>query len=554
VPLVDRLEDRDGGVRRAACKALEKVSEKNDAQVIAGVFGLIADPEGFVRHTAVEVLSRIADEGDTEVVARLLKLLETDKDARVRWAATEALGRLAIRGDSRVLTALLGRLDDEADSVRRAAANSLGHVTFAPLQELELQERHIAEIEFRGAHEVSRRDRTIVELEDRHTAEVTALQQRITELEEEKDREINARDVHIASLEEKSMEQVFFSRVPEFIPNASHVTRFLDTLPAMASPSSYGTEIIAPVWALRCMRATGPAPGARGHGAGRRGSSPTMHAWHGEDGSATEGKERRWLMSLFELFEQLSSGQVTPMELTDKKPLDVYVHRGDDDAWGLYCCSRHRMMALLMRQACSRNELLTVRCLVRPKDDSSFWSWQWNTFYDGSDGLTTHTSCRSGGSTMGVQDRMDSHSPTSSRLSSPHASTRRSASNGRFQRAVASSAAMPNGHAASDSGDQASSQTMGQNGSGKNSSSSLPRSGGMGSMGSSAGRVSASGRKNLKPQGRQPQQRQQQQAQAQAQAVAAVAAAVSSASLPVVLAPTDSPAEAGFHSGDGFAE
>merc|ERR1719409_2045155 len=155
---------------------MDKAAEKSDMKVFTALFGKTADGEAFVRHAAVDVLSRLAEEGDAEVVSRLLVLLDSDTDSRVRWAATEALGRLAVRGDSRVLTALLARLDDEADSVRRAAANALGHVTFAPLQELELQERHIAEIEFRGAHEVAARDRTIADLEERHAQEVSQLQ------------------------------------------------------------------------------------------------------------------------------------------------------------------------------------------------------------------------------------------------------------------------------------------------------------------------------------------------------------------------------------------
>lgn len=417
-----RVDDRDGGVRRAALKTLEKLGEKNDPLVLSGVFARSGDSEAFVRHAAVEALSRLAETGDSEVVSRLLVLLDSDRDSRVRWACTEALGRLAVRGDSRVLTALLQRLEDEADCVRRAAATALGHVTFAPLQELELQERHIAEIEFRGAHEVAARDKALVEAEERHSAEVKALQRRVDELEERLQKEVGRRDHHIAALEHKLVDQGYLSRVGEFIPHASQVTQFLDTLPALAGPDSYGTEIVAPVWALRCMRGCGPEPTARGNAAmaqtnAKRGSMCSAIAWGGEDGSATEGKERRWLMTLFDMFEQLSSGVVTSLELTDKTPLDVYVHRGDDDAWGLYCCSRHRMMALLMRQACCRSEMLQVKCVLRPKDDTSFWAWQWGAFYDGTDGLTANTSNSRYGSFAGRESAGGVVSPTASRMS-----------------------------------------------------------------------------------------------------------------------------------------
>jgi len=406
--LLGRLEDKDGGVRRASLKALEKVTEKSDGKVLMALFSRTADGEAFVRHTAVEVLSRLAEEGDTEVVSRLLVLLDTDRDARVRWAATEALGRLAVRGDSRVLTALLARLDDEADSVRRAAASALGHVTFAPLQELELQERHIAEIEFRGAHEVAARDKAITELEERHAMEVSSLQRRVDELEEKLRREVGERDRRIAQLEESAVEQSWLMRVGEFMPHASKVTRFLDTLPSLADPCHHGTEIVAPVWALRCVH-RGPLKNAL-----RKGGQLA-----GEVEQFQDGKDKRSLLSLFELFEQLSTGRVTPMELTEKKPLDVYVHCGEDDAWGLYCCSRHRMLALLMRQACARGDLLTVRCVLRPKDDQSFWGWHWSTYYDGGDGLTVspvnNGSARS--SVIGAKDRLDTFSPMSSNFS-----------------------------------------------------------------------------------------------------------------------------------------
>lgn len=407
--LLGRLEDKDGGVRRSTLKAIERIAEKGDTKVIAALFGRTADPEAFVRHAAVEVLARLAEEGDAEVVARLLVLLEGDRDARVRTAATDALGRLAMRGDSRVLAALLAGLDDESDGVRRAAANSLGHVTFAPLQELELQERQIAELEHRGKHEVASRDRAISEREERHMHEVLGMQRRIEELESTLRREVEERDRRIAELEAAAAERAWLSRVMEFIPPAGQVAQFIDSLPALAGVANYGTEVFVPVWALRCARGSGAEPTGRrcgrggntgpGGGGGAHAQGPAVPAASSPSGifsSLTfedvcpDGKDKREFMSLFELFEQLSLGNVTPMELTEKKPLDVYIHQGSDGHWGVYCCSRHRMLALLMRQACVRNEVLTVKCTLRPKDDQSFWSWQWSNFYDGGDGFSVH--------------------------------------------------------------------------------------------------------------------------------------------------------------------
>eukprot|EP00747_Dinoflagellata_sp_TGD_P092287 gnl/TRDRNA2_/TRDRNA2_165361_c0_seq1.p1 gnl/TRDRNA2_/TRDRNA2_165361_c0~~gnl/TRDRNA2_/TRDRNA2_165361_c0_seq1.p1 ORF type:complete len:919 (+),score=167.55 gnl/TRDRNA2_/TRDRNA2_165361_c0_seq1:50-2806(+) len=406
VALVGRLEDKDGGVRRAALKALEKLADKTDASVLVALFGRTSDSEAFVRHTAVEVLGRLADEGSPEVVARLLELLNSDRDSRVRWAATEALGRLAVRGDSRVLQALLARLEDEADSVRRAAANALGHVTFAPLQELELQERQIAELEYRGQHEVASRDKTIAELETRHAAEVKRLEQRIEELEMRLHREVSMRDHRIEQLEEQTQEQEWFCRVSEFLPHAGRVTQFLAGLPALAGPNGHGQEIWAPIWALRYVSVDGSRSRAGSPTKDRSGSAnPSQRS---RAGSPT--KDKRWVVSVFELFEQLSTGRMTPMELTDKKPLDVYVHRTEEGSWGLYCCSRHRLLALLMRQACSRNELFTVRCIIRPTDDASYWGWQWSNFYDGGNGLTVHVNQTGTGRSVPC-------SPSDSRLS-----------------------------------------------------------------------------------------------------------------------------------------
>lgn len=389
--LLGRLDDKDGGVRRSAIKSLEKVAERGDAQVISTLFAKTADSEAYVRHTAVEALGKLAEEGSPEVVARMLELLHSDRDARVRWSATDGLGRIAARGDSRVLTSLMARLDDSADSVRRAAASALGRVTFAPLQELELQERHIQELEHSGRSEVNSLQAAIHQMREAHAEEVAALKERIADLEDE----VADREARIDRYEADLEEQGRFCRVGEFLPAASAVTRFLDTLPALASPAAHGTEIIAPVWALRCVRAM-PSTGLGNNNP--RGGAPNARI--DEGGSPSQGvalgagKDKRELLELFELFEQLSTGKVTPMELTETKPLDIYIHRADTQTFGVYCCSRHRLLALLMYQACCRNECLMVRCIVRPKDDCGYWGWHWNNFYDGGEGLNVHLSPR----------------------------------------------------------------------------------------------------------------------------------------------------------------
>ncbi|CAJ1341168.1 unnamed protein product [Effrenium voratum] len=99
------------------------------------------------------------------------------------------------------------------------------------------------------------------------------------------------------------------------------------------------------------------------------------------------GKEKRCLLSIFELFEQLSSGAVTPWELTEPSPLDVFVHKLEDGSWGLFCGSHQRLVAFLMHQACNRGEMMQVRCCLRSKEELSYWGWHWNSFYAGSNGL-----------------------------------------------------------------------------------------------------------------------------------------------------------------------
>jgi len=394
--LLSRLEDRDSGVRRSATKALEKVAERCDVQVISALLTRTGDPEAFVRHHAVEALGKLADEGFHEVVDRLLELVHSDRDPRVRWSCTDGLGKLASRGDNRVLSALMGRLEDDADCVRRAAACALGKVTLAPLQELEVHERHIAELEMSQRSELTSLQVAMHRMREAHAEEASSLKRRITELEDQ----LVDRDARIEHYEAQLDERNRFLRFGDFLPCAAAVTRFLDTLPALAGMGANGMEIIAPVWALRCVRAT-PSTGSGNNNP--RGGAPNSSRLLDETSPSNAGKDKRDYLELFEMFEQLSSGKTTTMELTESKPLDVYIHKGEDDAFGLYCCSRHRLLALLMFQATCRNECLMVRCIVRSKDDCGYWGWHWNSFYDGGDGLTVNVSPkRSSGSTASL--------------------------------------------------------------------------------------------------------------------------------------------------------
>lgn len=366
--LLARCEDKDGGVRRSAVKALEKVAEKDDSQVLSALLARSSDSEAFVRFSVVEALSNVSAEGNAQVVDRLLELV-SDRDSRVRCCSCESLGRLAVRGESRVLTALLGCLEDEADAVRKAAATSLGQVTFAPLQELELQERHIAELEFREQHEVSTRDRTIADLKGKYEKETAELRARVYALEDRLKLEVEKRDAEIAQLIHQMEEQEWIAGVGSVIPHAGEISKFIAKLPELAGAEHYGKQITAPIWALRSMRI-----------------QETVDTASTEN--SMEAKEKRSMLSLFDLFERVSSGSTSPWELTEASPLDVFVHRLEDGTWGLFCSSHQRLLAFMMRQACNRNELMRVRCVLRSKEDLGYWSWHWNCFYDGSDGRT----------------------------------------------------------------------------------------------------------------------------------------------------------------------
>lgn len=359
--LVHRLEDRDGGVRRASMRSLGKVAEQPDSVVLQAVLGRTTDAEANVRETAVEMVGLFAKEGNAEVVSRLLVLVDNDKDDRVRLAATALLGRCPRRGDHNVQAKLLSLLQDRAEEVRRAAAHALGQVTCAPQREMQLQQEYISELECEGDYIMSLRDKEFDNLKKEHAREIVRLQQRVGELEyclQVYTKEAEEREHIIQDLQTQAAAQNWLKRVEEVLPHTTSVARFVDNLPAINGPSFHDKDIEAPVWALRCLLDAGQFSGA--------GGEPAEEKW--------------WYFPLLDLFDQLVAGSVTPMELTESKPIDVFVHKDDKDGWGLYSCDRVRLVALLMLQVCKRKTPFTVRCVIRPKTDG-YWGWQWSRLY-----------------------------------------------------------------------------------------------------------------------------------------------------------------------------
>lgn len=88
----------------------------------------------------------------------------------------------------------------------------------------------------------------------------------------------------------------------------------------------------------------------------------------GEDHDHVQG-------SIFKLVEQLICERLTPRELTQNDILIVYVHCGPNGMRGLYSRQNRRLMALLMLQACRRDELHLASCIVRSYKDAH-WGCQ----------------------------------------------------------------------------------------------------------------------------------------------------------------------------------
>merc|ERR1711904_133631 len=67
----------------------------------------------------------------------------------------------------------------------------------------------------------------------------------------------------------------------------------------------------------------------------------------------------------------------SPLGLTEKHPLDVFLHQDTEGTWGLYCCNEQSLLPFLLCQASSRDALQRVRCVVRPTNDDSTWAEHW---------------------------------------------------------------------------------------------------------------------------------------------------------------------------------
>lgn len=123
-PLIEALESKNAGVRRAAALALDvDVTGKVRTRAVEALIKALKDKDAIVRQHAVRTLSRIAG---TKAVELLIEVLLEDSRAHVRRAAAKALSRI---GDARAVEPLIEvlRRDNKAD-VRLAAAKALGEI------------------------------------------------------------------------------------------------------------------------------------------------------------------------------------------------------------------------------------------------------------------------------------------------------------------------------------------------------------------------------------------------------------------------------------------
>lgn len=207
----------------------------------------------------------------------------------------------------------------------------------------------------------------VSELEEENATLVdgtSALRARVVELEQRGQRQESAimeRDRRISELEGllEHSPALATMKFAEALPHVEAVGHFLEAVPSLQS----GRELDVPIWALRWTH------------------------WGINSKLAFGEYHEHAQESIFKLFEQLICGRLSPMELTPEDPLNVYVHWGPDGAYGLYSRQNRRPMALLMFQACRRDELHRVRCIVRSAEDAH-WGYQWRKGYDGTAGLS----------------------------------------------------------------------------------------------------------------------------------------------------------------------
>mmetsp|Transcript_80054 Transcript_80054/g.138952 ORF Transcript_80054/g.138952 Transcript_80054/m.138952 type:complete len:827 (-) Transcript_80054:32-2512(-) len=81
------------------------------------------------------------------------------------------------------------------------------------------------------------------------------------------------------------------------------------------------------------------------------------------------GKHAHDGQSIFKFFQEIIQDRKTPMDITKRTPLNVHLKRGPDGLLGVYSGDNRRLVAFIIYQAISRDEVLKVKCTLQNPND-----------------------------------------------------------------------------------------------------------------------------------------------------------------------------------------
>ncbi|GAB1315795.1 Armadillo-type protein [Madurella fahalii] len=129
-PIIDRLQDEHGGVRRAAVKALARQGPYSP-EVLEAILGRLQDKDSPVRQAAVEALASQVKHKPA-VHEAIAGLLVQDEDVHVRLAAVTAFADQAKHSPA-ILEAILDQFQDYNEEYREEVVSALsGPAAYSP--------------------------------------------------------------------------------------------------------------------------------------------------------------------------------------------------------------------------------------------------------------------------------------------------------------------------------------------------------------------------------------------------------------------------------------
>jgi len=117
--LIRSLGDPDATVRQRTVKALGKIGQRGNANIVTALIPRLEDDKADVRRETVEQLEQLGDR--RAVIPLVAKFSDTSRD--VRKTAVRAIGKL---GDKSAVPALVRLMSDPDEDVRTQAVGSLG--------------------------------------------------------------------------------------------------------------------------------------------------------------------------------------------------------------------------------------------------------------------------------------------------------------------------------------------------------------------------------------------------------------------------------------------